>query len=245
MKKTTRIKKWIIVAGILLSALIIACAIYLNDYYHAAQAAFAATGSSSMITVETRRDGSLVFRPKDAKAGLIFYPGGKVEYTAYAPLMQSCAERGILCVLIKMPGNLAVLDQNAADGIPADFPEVADWYIGGHSLGGAMAASYAAEHTENLRALVLLAAYSTKDISNSGLKVLCISGSADGVLDRNKYEKYRKNLPQASMELVIQGGCHSGFGCYGPQDGDGTPSISAQEQIVITADAIAQLINEE
>ncbi len=81
-------------------------------------------------------------------AGLIFYPGGKVEYTAYQPLMAACAERDILCVLVEMPFNLAVFDINAADGIQEQYPEVGHWYIGGHSLGGSMAASYLSKHTE-------------------------------------------------------------------------------------------------
>ena len=63
-----------------------------------------------------------------------------VLLAVYAPLLHDLAEDGILCVLVKMPCNLAVLDMNAADGIPECFPEVTDWYIGGHSLGGAMAA---------------------------------------------------------------------------------------------------------
>ena len=82
------------------------------------------------------------------KCGFIFYPGGKVEYTAYAPLM---------CVLLKMPLNLAVLDVNAADSVFDMFPEISSWYIGGHSLGGSMAASYALENTDKLEGLVLLA----------------------------------------------------------------------------------------
>ena len=92
-----------------------------------------------MVSV-TKQNGNWVFAPESPTAGLIFYPGGKVENTAYAPLLHDLAEGGILCVLVKMPCNLAVLGMNAADGIPECFPEVTDWYIGGHSLGGAMAA---------------------------------------------------------------------------------------------------------
>ena len=184
----------------------------------------------------------IVFQPEAPQAGLIFYPGGKVEAEAYAPLLEACAERGILCVLLRMPGNLAVLDRNAADGVAADYPEVTDWYIGGHSLGGAMAAGYAAKHTEALAGLVLLGAYSTADLTDSGLRVLSIYGSEDGVLNREKYDSNHANLPADAAELVIQGGCHAGFGSYGPQDGDGTPTISGEEQIARTADAIAAML---
>ena len=169
-----------------LLAVCIAFGVYVNDYYHA-----------------------------DPTAGLIFYPGGKVENTAYAPLLHDLAEDGILCVLVKMPCNLAVLDMNAADSIPERFSEVTDWYIGGHSLGGAMAASYAAKHTDELDGLVLLAAYSTADLTDSGLRVYAAYGSEDGVLNREKYEADRINLPQDTTETVIDGGCHAGFGSYG------------------------------
>ena len=88
----------------------------------------------------SEQNGNWVFAPESPTAGLIFYPGSKVENTAYAPLLHDLSEDGILCVLVKMPCNLAVLGMNAADGIPECFPEVTDWYIDGHSLGGAMAA---------------------------------------------------------------------------------------------------------
>ena len=162
-----------------------------------------------------------------------------MENTAYAPLLHKLADEGILCVLVKMPCNLAVLDTNAADGIPEEFPEVDSWYIGGHSLGGAIAASYAAKHVDELDGLILLAAYSTADLTDSGLQVFSAYGSEDGVLNRGKYETNRANLPADTVEMLINGGCHAGFGSYGPQTGDGTPTISAEDQQQQTADALA------
>ena len=229
----------------LLAVLLTACiafGVYVSDYYHADPAAEDALASDSLVTV-TEQNGSWVFAPESPTAGLIFYPGGKVESTAYAPLLHDLAENGILCVLVKMPCNLAVLDMNAADGIPELFPEVSDWYIGGHSLGGAMAASYAANHTEELDGLVLLAAYSTADLTDSGLRVYSAYGSEDGVLNREKYEADRVNLPQDTTETVLDGGCHAGFGSYGAQKGDRTPTISAEYQQRQTTDALAAWMN--
>ena len=177
-----------------LLAVCIAFGVYVNDYYHADPAAEDALVSDDVVSV-TEQNGDWVFAPESPTAGLIFYPGGKVENTAYAPLLHDLAEDGILCVLVKMPCNLAVLDMNAADSIPERFSEVTDWYIGGHSLGGAMAASYAAKHTDELDGLVLLAAYSTADLTDSGLRIYSTYGSEDGVLNREKYEADRTNLP--------------------------------------------------
>ena len=233
-----------IALGIVLAAILVcaaAFAVYVNIYYHVEPAAVQAMASAEAVSVYELRDGVTVFAPEEPLAGFIFYPGGKVEYTAYAPLLRACAERQVLCVLVRMPCNLAVLNASGADGIQEQFPEIGRWYIGGHSLGGAMAASYATSHAGELDGLVLLAAYSTQNLSNSGLAVLSVYGSEDGVLDMEKYEQYRSNLPADTVEVVIDGGCHAGFGRYGAQDGDGTPTISSNEQIARTAEEIAQI----
>ena len=237
-KKSIRIIAAVCAAVLLCAA---ACGIYLGDYYRADMDSIEAFASEAVRT-DTLPGGDLVFYPESAEAGLIFYPGGKVEYTAYIPLMQALAADGILCVLVKMPGNLAVLDMDAAEGIPEMF-DIDTWYIGGHSLGGSMAASYLADRTDDFDGLVLLGAYSTADLSNSGLEVLSLYGSQDLVMNREKYAKYRENLPADLTETVIDGGCHAYFGMYGPQDGDGIPTISNEAQITITAEAIRNLIN--
>lgn len=228
--------------GVIFAAILLMCAgfaIYVGDYYHADETAVQAMAITDDIAVSKTDRGDIVFMPSAPRAGLIFYPGGKVEYTAYAPLMRACAERGILCVLVKMPCNLAVLDMNAADGIAEQYPDIDVWYVGGHSLGGAMAAAYAANHSGELDGLILLAAYSTKNLKGSDLNVLSAYGSEDQVLNMEKYREYRKNLPDGTVELVIEGGCHAGFGSYGPQKGDGSPAIAGEEQAMRTASEIA------
>lgn len=220
-------------AGVVMS-LFSVCAMYVNDYYRADSAAIAAFVPESHLSA-----GAYV--PEEPfEAGLIFYPGGKVEAAAYAPLMEACAAEGILCVPVEMPLRLAVLDVNAADGIREQFPEVERWYIGGHSLGGAMAAAYLGDHAHDFAGLVLLGAYATEDLSDTELEVLSVYGSEDLVLDREKYEENRQNLPEECTELVLDGGCHAGFGMYGAQDGDGTPTLTAAEQIRLTAEAIGE-----
>ena len=228
----------IITSAILTLAILVgACAIYLGDYYRADHEAISAFLPQGAIW-EEGPDGTIVFEPDGATTGLIFYPGGKVEHRAYIPLMQACAEQGILCVLVEMPFNLAVLDINAADGIQEQYPQVEDWYIGGHSLGGSMAAAHLEKNAEDYEGLILLGSYSTADLSQSGLDVLSIFGSEDKVMNREKYEENKVNLPEGFTEVILDGGCHAYFGMYGPQDGDGTPTISNEDQITMTVEHI-------
>ena len=235
-----------ILYGIIITAVILAaaCGIYVNDYYHAGEQAMAVAGSAAADYSCQHGKDTLVFMPtSEAEAGLIFYPGGKVEYTAYAPFMEQLAEQGVLCVLVKMPANLAVLDMGAAEAHLDEFPDIEKWYVGGHSLGGSMAASYAAEHADELEGLLLLAAYSTEDLTGSGLDVLSIYGSEDGVLNMEKYNEYRPNLPEeTTTEIILEGGNHAGFGDYGPQDGDGEASLSGEEQQRQSAMAFIEIV---
>ncbi len=230
-------KRILIIAAAVIVAAVVGVGVYLGDYYRADDAAVEALAGTAAVSIET--DGRLtVFAPEEPAVGFIFYPGGKVEHSAYAPLLLELAENGVLCVLVEMLGNMAVLDMNAAQGIPEQFQEVEDWYIGGHSLGGSMAAAYAAGHSGELEGLVLLAAYSTKDLRESSLAVLSLYGSEDGVLDMEKYEQYRGNLPETAEELVLSGGNHAGFGSYGAQEGDGSATISPGEQRGMTVDSM-------
>lgn len=239
-------KIFIIVASIVLviAVLVGVCAIYLGDYYKADDEAIGAFLPQGIAWKE-EPGGNIIFEPDGAKTGLIFYPGGKVEHSAYIPLMQACAEKGILCIIAEMPFNLAVLDINAADGIQKEYPQIENWYIGGHSLGGSMAASYLEKHTDEYEGLILLGSYSTADLSDVGIEVLSIYGSEDQVLNREKYNDNMSNLPKDFKEIVIEGGCHAYFGMYGAQDGDGVPSISNSEQILRTAEYIVQMILSE
>ena len=188
------------------------------------------------------------------KAGFIFYPGGLVSYQAYLPLMIKCAKSGICCFIIKMPSDFAILNMNAAYRVQKRYPQITNWYIGGHSLGGAMSASYVASHTQDFAGLILLAAYSTSDISDSSLKVLSVYGTNDGVLNMENYAKYKTNLPNATStnpnsnggyltEIVIEGGNHAQYASYGAQSGDGEATITEEEQQTITANAIVNLIS--
>lgn len=225
---------------ILFLTLIIGCSLYVSSYYPANDMALEALSYSSTLNIRHLSDETLVFEPESPNTGFIFYPGGKVEYTAYAPLLRTLAENGILCILVKMPFNLAVLDVNAADELQNLYPEVENWYIGGHSLGGSMAASYLENHVEDYKGLVLLASYSTVPLNTTNLKVISIYGSNDQVLNAEKYQANRTNLPDDFIEYVIEGGSHAYFGAYGLQKGDGIATLSNTQQIEYAANFLLE-----
>ena len=234
-------KKLLIIVPLAVILLLTAvCVVYVSDYYHADLAAIESFNAA--LVEEYEADGDLVFLPQDATTGLIFYPGGKVEHTAYIPLMRAFASQGIACVLVKMPLRLAVLDMDAAKDIPAQFPQIEHWYLGGHSLGGSMAASCLSKHPQPFEGLILLGSYSTADLSSYDGAVLSIYGSEDRVLNQTAYEENQCNLPDGFTETVIPGGCHAYFGMYGKQEGDGTPTITNQEQILLTANIIVEFL---
>ena len=244
MKKTSskgKIALAVVVALIL--SLVIGAWIYVSDYYKADDEKIEAFMPKK--TTEVYNKDYIAFGDSNSENGFVFYPGGKVESDAYIPLMRILAESGVFCILFDMPFNLAVLNIDAADGVCEAYPDIKNWYIGGHSLGGSMAASYMSDNIEEFSGLVLLASYSTADISDSGVRVLSVYGSEDGVMNSEKYEENKENLPSDFTESLIEGGCHAYFGMYGEQDGDGRASISAEEQIMFTADKILAFLNEE
>lgn len=215
--------------------------IYASVYYHADNVAlqnFAELHPS--VKTESGKN-YLAFKGDEIKGGVILYPGAKVEYTSYSALATALADNGYLCVLLKVPFNLAFFSSNAADRIPELYPEVSDWYLGGHSLGGAIAAKCLAK-SDKYQGLILLAAYSADDLTAKNAKVLSVYGSNDKSLNQKSYLKYKKNLPADFTEKIIDGGCHSYFGTYGIQKRDGTPSIDNFKQIEVTASLIDEFI---
>lgn len=228
----------VVVAAVVIGA--VGFGAYASDYYRADARAEAALQSTENVQVSMLDDGDIVFEPHDPRAGIVLYPGGKVQAEAYAPLMVALAERGFLGIIVPMPFNLAVFNVSGADGIQEQFPAAHRWVLMGHSLGGSMAAAYADQHDGQWAGLVLLGAYSTADLSDNDIDILVIRGSNDHVLNEQAYDDNRHNLAFDTPEVIIDGGNHAQFGDYGPQSGDGEPSISPKEQQTITADTIAR-----
>ena len=213
-----------------LAVVVVAFLVYASTYSRATSRAQAALAGSDTVRVTATQNGYLFDGPGTQDA-LVFYPGGKVQCEAYAAQLEAIAERGTDVFLVRMPLNFAFLNMNAADAIINSNDYHYDhWYVGGHSLGGAMAAVYAADHTGELDGLVVLAAYPTKSL-------LSVYGSEDGQVD--KLRSHADLRPDDYTELVIEGGNHAQFGDYGAQDGDGTATISTEEQQELAADAVA------
>lgn len=242
----THKKRTKIITGIVLLLLFVCIAgsiWYVNDYYRSDNTVDQYLEKTGDVTITEIKDGLFLDSTGETDA-LIFYPGAKVEYTAYIPMLYQLAENGVDVFLIKMPCNLAFLGKNkATDIIDSRQYQYEHWYLGGHSLGGAMAASYAADNQDKLKGLVLFAAYPTSSLKNSGLSVLSIYGSEDGVLNMEKVEQGRDYMPDTYTELSINGGNHGQFGNYGIQKGDGKALITAEEQQKQTVEAILQMIS--
>lgn len=238
-----RHKRGLFISGIIIISVIAAWFVYINDYYHAEELALdTIENPAAGVKIYSDKKGQMIFEPETPMSGLVFYPGGKVECTSYAPLMEELAQNGVLCVLVEMPANLAVLDVNAADGIQEEFPDIEEWYMGGHSLGGSMAASYLGKHAEEYEGLILLAAYATAKLERTNLEVLSIYGSNDKVLNLEKYKENMENLPNDFEEVIIEGASHAYFGNYGEQKGDGKATISNEEQIEITVEKVIEFM---
>lgn len=178
-----------------------------------------------------RENGRLVFRPSSAtQKGLIYYPGGLVEPEAYAVTAQGIADAGYLVVIPKMPLNLAFTGINRADEIRVDFPEIVSWVIGGHSLGGAMAAEYAKNNVTSLDGLIMFASYpaNNEDFINFPLPILTIIGSKDPGAPQQ--EAFYEAIGDSASRFIIEGGNHRQYADYSFQKDDGIATISAEEQ---------------
>ena len=228
MKKSLKIALITIIT--LLVLLTGAFSIYVSDFYKADQVAI-----ENIMNEDTTNvlDDFIILSPTiPSDTALIFYPGAKVEYTAYAPILDKLRQNGITCVLVEMPFNLAILNKNAADEVFEELPNIENWFIGGHSMGGAMASSYAADHKDKVKGLILLGAYIYGDVSPEN--ALTVYGTLNSNLE--------KNIDYTENVVIIEGGNHAQFGNYGEQKGDPPATISREEQQNIAVTEILDFI---
>lgn len=180
------------------------------------------------------------FEGKDNDTVLIFYPGAKVDSVAYVRLMKETAKKGIDVYVVEFPFHMAFFDMNAAEKILKD-KNYENIYVGGHSLGGVAACSYAQKNSDKIDGIILLASYPTDKI-NDKLRLLSVYGDKDGCLEMDVYNEAKLNWPTDHYEEIIGGGNHAQFAQYGKQKGDNEATITFESQIELTSEAITTFI---
>ena len=216
----------LIVLTAVVLVLVIAAGIYFGTYYHAGDEAIASMKSDDAVTVSSIDGGTLFDGPSDDTA-IVFYPGAKVDSAAYAPILHEIAARDADVFLLDMPLHMAVFDIDAADSIRNTY-SYDHWYMAGHSMGAAMASVYVSDHLDEYDGIILLAGYPAADLHRDGFRCLSIYGTND--LDPASQKKNEEDFPEDTTFVTLDGGNHAGFADYGPQKGDGTATISKQQQ---------------
>ncbi len=230
-------KKYILISIISLIVLcIIGFIIYVSDYYKSIDIDKYLT-SNEIVKVEKKDDGYFFDGPGTENL-IIMYPGAKVEYTSYAPLLYKLSESGIDSYIVKMPLNIAFFGKNKASNIINNY-KYNNYYVMGHSLGGVVLSSFI-KNRNDISGIIFLASYPNNIIN---IKSLSIYGDNDKVLNIKKYNEAKKHFNNSNTEFIIKGGNHSGFASYGNQKDDGERIISIDEQINITIDEIIKFIN--
>lgn len=223
-----------LIAAALLVALLVAVSgfvVWANNASPASDIALQALNSDSAVTVSNEY-GYYTFTPTRTTptTGFIFYPGGRVDYRAYAPVLRMIAEQGYFVALVPVPLNLAFFDINAAAPVQEQYPDIEYWVVGGHSLGGVAASVYAKDHQNDLDGIIFFASYPADDtLKNSDLEILSIYGTRD-MAGMDKFDETKALLPPQTQYVVIDGGNHAQFGSYGPQAGDNEATISPEDQ---------------
>ena len=206
--------------------------------------AYEALESDSEVIVTTTN--WIAFEPviSSKNVGFIIYPGGRVDFRSYAPIAHRIASEGYLVVIARMPLNLAVFGANIASDVIKSYSQISSWVIGGHSLGGTMAAQFAHENPSEVKGLVLWAAYpaSGTDLSKNNLIATTIHGTNDGLVSSSQIEDSLALLPASTSRIEITGGNHAQFGWYGDQGGDNAATISREEQQNQIFNATLQLL---
>jgi len=204
-----------------------------------------AASRAARVSLEDAGGAAVVVRPAegDGRLLLVLYPGGLVRPQAYEWVGRALADEGVQTVIPAFTADLAVTDANRAATLIARYAAGRPVVLAGHSLGGAMAADFAARHPDDLEGLVLMAAYPADDVRvDAPFTALSLWAEHDGVADGQQVRDGLTRLPGGSRLAVVPGAVHSFFGRYGPQSGDGTPTVRrADAEAAILAELDAYL----
>jgi pimeloyl-ACP methyl ester carboxylesterase len=217
---------------------------WVGGAYSATDTALQAIQSDPAVFV-TEENAWVIFFPSGdprPETGFIFYPGANVDFRAYAPVMKLIAAEGYFVTVLPMPLNLSFFDSNGAARAQAAYPEIENWFVGGHSLGGVTASSYVSTH-EEIQGLALWASAPGNDaLIGRESNVLLIYGTRDGLFTPSMAENAREFLPLETTYVPIEGGNHSQFGAYGFQEGDLEAAVSPEEQWAQVAAATVEFM---
>ncbi|EJR64572.1 hypothetical protein IIO_01896 [Bacillus cereus VD115] len=220
-------KKWIKIALYSLLGILIVGSITFLTW---SQFTYKPTKEALALVDNKKDEENIVFGQKDAKVGIVFYQGAKVEVESYSYLGEALAKDGHFVVMPKLPLNLAILGTNVVDSIIEKYPEVQKWYVAGHSMGGAMISRYAFQHEEKVDGIILLGSYPADDFSNKLMPMLSIYGEVDGLATVEKIKNNKKLMSKNTTMHMIKGGNYANFGMYGEQKGDNASLITSKAQ---------------
>ncbi|WP_270341782.1 alpha/beta hydrolase [Bacillus mobilis] len=220
-------KKWIKITLYSLLGILLIGSI---SFFVWSQFTYKPTKEALSLVEDKKLEENIVFGEKDAKIGVIFYQGAKVEAEAYSYLGEALAKDGHFIVMPKLPLNLAIFGINAVDSVMEQYPEVQKWYVAGHSMGGAMISKYAFQHEDKVDGIIFLGSYPADDFSTKSIPMLSIYGEIDALATIEKIENNKKFMSKNTTMHMIKGGNHAHFGMYGEQKGDNASVITAKAQ---------------
>ncbi|WP_298889870.1 alpha/beta hydrolase [uncultured Serinicoccus sp.] len=222
--------------AVVLSVLVLGVLAWLRPFAASPQAVALVEGTSEVVVADSLTRITLTQTAQAPAAGLVFQPGARVDPRAYLPLLTEIAADGHLVVVVKQPFDIGFTAAAAPGRVLEDHREITTWVTGGHSLGGVVASTYAADHPDEVDGLLLWASRPLDDLSGrTDLAVATVSGSEDGLATPADIEASLADLPPDAQVVEVAGGVHAFFGDYGEQPGDGVPRTSraeAQAQIV-------------
>lgn len=226
-------KKWSIriITGVLFLAAVAVAVFYIwsEQTYQPSEELLALVGKNDF----SKKDGIIYFVPdKSNGTGIVLYPGAKVEPEAYGYYAKQLMSEGYFVAIPEVLFNFALFESDKANEIKELNPAIEHWVVGGHSLGGVAAASYARSHPKEIEGVIFLASYpgSGSDLSDSGLPMLSLYAEKDGLSTLQDIKETKQLLSNKAVMHEIMGGNHAQFGIYGEQKGDCDASISVIEQ---------------
>ncbi|MDM5186137.1 alpha/beta hydrolase [Bacillus sp. DX4.1] len=184
----------------------------------------------ALSLVEQKDKENLIYGKKEAKIGIIFYQGAKVEKESYSYIGYELEKEGYFVVIPELPLNLAILGTNDVETIIKRYPEIEKWYVVGHSMGRSMISSYAFNHEKKVDDIIFLASYPANDFSTKLIPMLSIYGEVDGLATVEKIKNREKLMSKNATMHMIKGGNHANFGMYGKQKGDNASLITSKAQ---------------